>query len=178
MCWCVCDKAFRGTLTPREGRVCICVFMRNLEKFESKISIHTIFSSHRFFFSKLKQFLRKCSPIVKTYFETILVSGKNFLEDFSRSRITIHIHMSLLLSYWGCHGNPYHTRQLKSLCWGCSEIMIPHGKHMPYWMNRKYKIRRFSSKFGQVHSVSNVFFMGKHDFRAPSAECYVLNCMW
>ena len=50
-----------------------------------------------FFVSKLKQFLRTCSPIVKTYCETFLVFGKIFFEDFSRFRITIHIHTSLLL---------------------------------------------------------------------------------
>src|SRR5690242_6842358 len=62
----VCYKAFRGILTFREGRVCICVFKRSLEKYESKISIQTSFSSHKPFFSKLKQFVRTCSPIVRT----------------------------------------------------------------------------------------------------------------
>jgi len=74
-------KISMAPLTLIEGRVCTCVFIGNLEKLEPKISIQTIFFLQRFFFFKLKQFVRRCSLIVETYFETIFIFGKKLFED-------------------------------------------------------------------------------------------------
>lgn len=82
------------------------------------------------FFSTLKQFVRTCSQIVKTYFETILVFEKKFFANFSRFRITIDIHTPL--SYWGYHRNPYHTHISSYFSsWEYSKIMIPHEEMIP-----------------------------------------------
>ena len=41
----------------------------------------------------------------------------------------------------------------------------------------KWKFLRYSSNLDQIHLVSTVFFMWNHDFRASSAERYVLICV-
>ena len=68
-----------------------------------EILIHAIFFSQMCFF-KLKQFLRTCTPIVKTYFETILAFRQKFFERF----FEISHHHMYTLSYGECHGNLYH----------------------------------------------------------------------
>ena len=49
------------------------------------------------------------------------------------------------------------------------------ARNITCWTNMKN--RRFSSKFGQVHPISNVFLMQNHGFRAPSVGRYVLMCV-
>jgi hypothetical protein len=51
-----------------------------------------------------------------------------------------------------------HTYQHISLCWGCSETVIPHEKKHSDWMNRKVEIQRLSFKFDQGHSVQGMCF--------------------
>jgi len=62
----------------------MCVYLCNYVK-SRKIRVKYINSRDFFlteiFFSNLKQFVRTCSPIVKTYFETILLLHKKFFKD-------------------------------------------------------------------------------------------------
>ena len=59
------ESRFPITLTLREWRVCICVLMRNLEKLESKISIHMSFCSQRFFSSSWNNSLECVHRLLK-----------------------------------------------------------------------------------------------------------------
>ena len=69
------------------------------------------------------------------------------------------------------------THQHISVCWGCSKMVIPHDKHIPYRMHLT-EFRWQSSDFSfAIHRVQNVFFMWNHDFRASSAERYMLMCV-
>src|SRR5689334_13825952 len=83
-------------MAPSIRGTCLNVYSdAKSRKFESTILIQTICSSQRLFSSNLKQFLRTCSSIVKTYFEMILGFEQKFFGDFSRFRITIHIQTCL-----------------------------------------------------------------------------------
>ena len=71
--------------------------MRNLEKFESKISILTIFSHRDFLFSKLKQFLRTCSPIAKNYIWSNFSRWEEIFRRFvEMSQHYTYTHVSLI----------------------------------------------------------------------------------
>ncbi len=110
ICADVCYKAVRGILTLNEERVYISVFMQNLEKFQRKISIQTIFAQRDFFFFKLKQFIRTCSSIVRIYFQTILLLDKKFLKESILITKTFEFSIKFFLRFY----NFFNKRQRRN----------------------------------------------------------------
>jgi len=67
ICADVCYNAFRGTLTLRED-ACVYVYLCEISKNSRQKYQFTWFFLTDFFFSKLEQFLRTCSPMVRFLF--------------------------------------------------------------------------------------------------------------
>jgi len=79
MCWRVWWR-FLWHLHPHgRTRVYICIDRKSREIGTKNINSNDFFLTE-IFFSKLKQFLRRCSLIVETYFETIFIFGKKLFE--------------------------------------------------------------------------------------------------
>src|SRR5690242_3814378 len=78
-CAYVCIITIFAVPPIRETCVHMCIYAKS-----RKIRVKNITSNHSFLteiiFFKLKQFLKTCPPIVKIYFEKILVFGKKFFE--------------------------------------------------------------------------------------------------
>jgi hypothetical protein len=82
ICADVCVIKISVAPSPSGKDACVYVYLCEISKNSSQKYQFIWFFSHRdFFFSKLKQYLRRCSSIVRTYFETTLLFDKKFFKD-------------------------------------------------------------------------------------------------